>query len=282
MKPAFTNALWVLAGTAFFASLIAIGLRTRLSGSELRTRQLQLVTSIRTELAAQSEAEKSAVLAPQKTSQTFADQARAYAKQVETDRDQLDELLKKSGNQRERALLAEFSNNLSELERVDHEILELAVKDTNLRAYELAFGPAADAVKEMDVALSKLMGSESKKVALLSARALVATLRIQAMLAPHIAEEDDAKMGALEAAMAREDAEVQQHLKELPPEAAAAYARFSTLRKQILKLSRENTNVRSLSLSLNQKRKLLLACQEPLAALEQQISQSIPGTARPR
>ena len=48
---------------------------------------------------------------------------------------------------------------------------------------------------------------------------------------------------------------------------------FSEIKAQIIKLSRENTNVRSLAISLNQKRKVMLMCQDALAALEQAIQQ---------
>jgi hypothetical protein len=53
--------------------------------------------------------------------------------------------------------------------------------------------------------------------------------------------------------------------------ASARYAEFSNIRAQILALSRENTNVRSLSISLNQKRKVMLVCQAALDALQQAI-----------
>ena len=55
--------------------------------------------------------------------------------------------------------------------------------------------------------------------------------------------------------------------------AVTSYARLSKLRIEILKLSRENTNVRSLAISLNQKRKAMLACQAALTALEQTIEE---------
>ena len=65
------------------------------------------------------------------------------------------------------------------------------------------------------------------------------------------------------------------------PELAAAtthYAEFTKIKTQILALSRENTNVRSLSISLNQMRKETIVCQEALAALRDAIlAESIPG-----
>ena len=51
------------------------------------------------------------------------------------------------------------------------------------------------------------------------------------------------------------------------------------MKTQILALSRENTNVRSLDMSLNRKRKVLLVCQDALAALQRAVEeQHVGGT----
>jgi hypothetical protein len=66
--------------------------------------------------------------------------------------------------------------------------------------------------------------------------------------------------------------------------AASSYARFSETKAQILKLSRENTNVRSLTISLNQKRKVMFLCLDALADLRNAIEQEEirPAPASPR
>jgi hypothetical protein len=117
---------------------------------------------------------------------------------------------------------------------------------------------------------------------LLAFSAQVGVLRIQALLPPHIAEESDQKMDELEALMATEDAQVRRGLDGLAalpkfskdPDLATAtarYAEFSNIRTKILSLSRENTNVRALSISMNQKRKVMLVCQAALSALQEAI-----------
>jgi len=50
--------------------------------------------------------------------------------------------------------------------------------------------------------------------------------------------------------------------------AIAQFARYEELKSQILALSRENTNVLSLALSLNQKRKAMLLCLDSLSELK--------------
>jgi hypothetical protein len=253
-----------------------------------KAQRVDLAGRMETDLASASEAEKSAVLATtDQDSQTFADQARVMSAKVEQESRELGELLTAGGTQGERELLTQFTRAFVEFRRIDDDLLALAVKNTNVKAYGLAFGPAAVALREMNAALSRLVAAnadtpEAKTTMLLAFGAETSALRIQTLLPPHIAEENDGKMDELEAQMATEDAQVRKSLAGLAaiprfssdPEVATATARyteFSEIKKQVLALSRENTNVRSLSISLNQKRKVMLVCQAALGALQQAI-----------
>ena len=257
-----------------------------------RARRVELVERMRLALASASEAEKSAVLAiTDQDSRSYADQARAATARVEQDRQQLAKLQAAGGTPREKDLLARFSQAFAEFQHIDQDLLDLAVQNTNLKAYSLAFGPAAAALKEMDEALARLVtargnstSAEDRQARQLADGARIAALRLLALLPPHIAEESDPKMDEMEAVMAGEDQAVRRNLEGLGalpglggnPDLATAtarYARFTELKKQILKLSRANTNVRSLSISLNHKRKIMLICQDALAALEQAIQE---------
>jgi len=126
---------------------------------------------------------------------------------------------------------------------------------------------AADAVKEMDNALSNLVVKsanfpEARSAVLLACGAQISALQIQTLLAPHIAEESDSIMDKLETQMAWKDKEVRKDLDGLMaiqefrnnPNLKIAltdYTHFSEIRKTILALSRENTNVQSLAISLD-------------------------------
>jgi hypothetical protein len=301
LKPGKSDVLWMVAGAAALLVLMLVVLHFQKAQDPtaqlaFKARRVDLVGRMQLDVASASEAEKSAVLAvSDRVSQTFADEARAASGRVEQERRELEGLLTAGGAQGERELLAQFVSAFTEFQRIDSELLPLAAKGTNIKAYSLAFGPAATAVKEGNAGLARLVAAnadspEAKTIMLLAYPAQISTLRILTLLPPHIAEESDQKMNELEVLMATEDTQVRKSLDGLAALArtskdhglatvAARYAEFSQIRTQILALSRENTNVRSLSISLIQKRKVMLVCQAALGALQQAIlAEPIAGT----
>jgi len=229
----------------------------------------------------------------------FADQVGQYTAAAEQERKQLEQLLTSAGNAAERKLFSQFSQYFTEFQRVDKELLDLAVKNTNLKASSLTFGPGLGQVHEIDDALSHLATNNDVSVLRPADDVRIAVWQLEATLPRHIAEESDQKMDEMEAQMAREDQTVRSSLAELAslpnlagnPDlktAMTVYDEFTRTKAQILKLSRENTNVRSLTLSLTQKRKVTLLCQDDLAALQQAIEnehivgETLGGSALPR
>ena len=299
LKPGINDLLWMAAG----AAALAVGIllvwhfhndATPASQLAFKARRADLVGRMQLDLASASEAEKSAVLAiTDAESQTFADQARTAAAKAEQAQRELGDLLATGGTQGEKDLLTQFATAFAEFQRIDKDVLDLAVKNTNLKAYSLAFGPAATALKEMDAVLARLATDGGCEGLGYADSARIAAWRLLTLLPPHIAEEDEKKEDAMEAVMAAEDSQVRKGLEALAAlpkfsndpalaTATARYDEFTKLKTQILALSRENTTVRSLSISLNQKRKVMLVCQDALGALQRAIlAEPIAGiTAR--
>ncbi len=292
LKPAVSDLLRMGAGAAVMLVLVLLALHYRgernpAQQSELKARKVDLVERMRYSLAAASEAEKSAVMAvTDQDSQAFADQARVATAEVERLRTTLGESLAPTTGQKEKELLARFSACFADYQRIDRDLLALAVKNTNIKAFAMAFGPAAQAAQETDSALARFLAKHAvspQKMLLLAAGAQAAVLRLETRLAPHIAEQSDQKMDELEALMAKDDREVRAAFDNLAAQpdlrpdsdlatARVSYARLNQVRAQILALSRENTNVRSLAISLDQKRKTMLMCQDALYALQQEIA----------
>jgi hypothetical protein len=301
-KPRVEELLWMGAGAVLLAVVLFVGwhLRGGESPAEalaMKATRVDLVGRMELALARASEAEKSAVLATTDIdAQRFADEARTATREVESERAELEALSSKSGTGRERDLLGKFSGFFTDLKRVDDQVLGLAVKDTNLKAYALAFGPAMERATEMEGALDRVAAKgtgspDAREFLRLALGAKVAVLQIQAMLPPHIAEESDAKMDEMEASMKMSESAAQEDLDGLAAlpkmkadpdleRAISAFARYGELKKKILALSRENTNVRSLALSLNEKRKAMTVCLDALASLKSVIlEEPIPGVS---
>ena len=292
LKPGIGDLLRMGAGAGVMLVLVLLVLHYQSERSPAqqvadKVHRSNLVERMRYSLAAASEAEKSAVLAvTDQDSEAFADQARAATAEVERLRTTLGESLAASAGQKEKELLARFSECFTDYQRIDRDLLALAVKNTNIKAFALAFGPADQASKEADFAMSRFLANHAtspQKVLLLVASAQAALLRLETRLAPHIAEQSDPKMDELEALMAKDDREVRGAFDGLAARpdlrtdpdlaiARASYTRFSEVRTQILSLSRENTNVRSLAISLDQKRKVMLTCQDALFTLQREIA----------
>jgi hypothetical protein len=111
----------------------------------------------------------------------------------------------------------------------------------------------------------------------LAGKALAAVLEIQVIQARHIAESDDAAMLRMEAQMATLDQTARTAVGDLNRRMPAAgptvttaleaLDQFKAVNDEIVKLSRRNSNVRSLALSLGRKRVVTAECNDQLRAL---------------
>jgi hypothetical protein len=111
----------------------------------------------------------------------------------------------------------------------------------------------------------------------------MAVREIQILQAPHIAEPSDESMAKLEKAMTDRQATARDALKllgwgasaamtERLDAAKAALDRFDKLSAELVALSRRNSNVRSLALSLRRTPALVAACDGSLAQLQDALA----------
>lgn len=188
-----------------------------------------------------------------------------------------------------------FQKRLKEYLTLDGSILELAVENTNLKAQRLAFGPAREAADSFRDALQTLANDAQPKdrcrVDALVSKAILSVRDIQVLQAPHIAEANDAAMTRIEGQMVALEAGASEALKGLAgfidakgrPDLSFALVsldRFKDLSSQIVTLSRRNSNVRSLALSLREKPALTGACDDSLRALEEALAKESSTATR--
>jgi len=243
-------------------------------------RKAQFVADMRADLFAAAEAENSAVLAD--TDQASVDYAKLARASVDKVAAGLKSFQGLADSSQERDLAKRFEEAFAEYRKVDEEVLGLAVQNTNLKAFALSFGKATGSIAEMEAALRPTLDGPNDKTARQAQRAMTEVLRIQSLHAAHIMEKEDPRMDALEKEMAASDKAVRSALAPLGKEGAGAlavYDHYWKLNGEIVALSRRNTNVRSFTLSLERKTKVLAACDEALRVLEENIRERMATKA---
>ena len=214
------------------------------------------------------------------------DEATAARQTVDHDLATLQPILTELDYADELRALAAFKTRYEEYRRLDDEILPLAIENSNLKAQRLSFGDAQEAAKafrsSLDAAVRLATPAQANAAALLADRAEIAILETQVLQAPHIAESDAAAMTRMEKAMNDSTTSAKaalDRLKGMLPRAAtplaaadAALARFLSVNTDIITLSRRNTNVRSLALSLGRKRVVTAECEDQLRALGEALA----------
>jgi hypothetical protein len=295
-RPALSSALWVLAGAVILLTLTVLVLHFRPQSAaarlEEKDRLLGMVADMRLHLGSSIDAEQSAVMATtDEDSRAFADRTRSESADVEKLNAEIGPLLR---TDQEKALQAQFAAAFADLKRIDAELLELAVKNSNVKATALAFGPCARTVQDIDAALRRIARRHpgDPRVSMLVLEADTGVLRIQARIPSHIAEESDPAMDSMEALMRADEKGAREAASELsamlPKDADMQTVNdrievFFDLERRIIELSRANTNVKSLALSLTVKRKAAALCQDALSALQEAVqSEEVPGAVQER
>jgi hypothetical protein len=247
----------------------------------------RLASELQVSFTGAAEASNRAVMADTDEASIAAkDEATKARQAVDHDLESLQPILSDLGYADELQDLAAFRTRYEEYRRLDDEILPLAVENSNLKAQRLSFGDAQEAAKAFRVSLDSAVHlaapAQANAAALLADRAEIGILEIQVLQAPHIAESDEAAMTRMEGSMkdsAASGKAALDRLKAMLPRAAtplaaadAALAQFVRVNADIIALSRKNTNVRSLALSLGRKRVVTAECEDQLRALGEALA----------
>ncbi len=242
-----------------------------------------LVAEMRVGFAKTSDASDRAVMADTDAeSEKFAREAELSADGVQAGGAKLAARLANLRNREDAATLSAFQERFGRYRALDRQILALAVENTNLKAQRLSFGPVRHAADEfcaaVDAMAAAARAADRCRASELAARAKLAVREIQILQAPHIAESQEAEMDRLEKEMSARQNAARESLASLSKAAASASApldhakaaldQFDRSSRELVALSRANSNVRSLELALRQKPALTTACDESLGALE--------------
>ncbi len=230
-------------------------------------------------------------------STAFAKDAATRTATVQKDAEALKAILEKLSFAEESRLLADFQARFEEYRKFDRTVLDLAVENTNLKAQQLSYGASRHAADALTSALEGIEPSGDSKegwhVKALASAAVARTREIEALQAAHIGAPDDPTMTDLEKHMSGAETSARESLRALAAvvrpaskaklsSASAALDRLVDLNRQIIALSRRNTNVRSLALALTEKRPLIAACEQQLHALQAALAKrGIAGPRRP-
>jgi hypothetical protein len=249
----------------------------------------KVLSQMRINLLKSVEMEKNAVMAQSdQESQKFADQSLAASAAVEQDLQNLLPLIHASSLPDEEQLVMEFNTCWTAFRTLDHDILGLAVQNTNLKAADLSREKGAEAIQRFVADLEEVVRSnlgtlnDDRAVVLPSLQAITAGQQILNLHRFHIAEMSDEKMDHIETQMKVKEKEVLQSLDELASsvgqksrddvlQAKAAFSEFMEVTAKVVNLSRQNSNIKSLELSLGRKRVIAAQCEEVLAAFQKAV-----------
>jgi hypothetical protein len=254
------------------------------------TKIIERISQMRIHLLKSLDLEKGAVMAvTDEESKALAEQSRLSAEAVDREYKELKDLLDRAAIDKETGLLNEFHTAWEELRLIDRELLSLAGENTNIKAVHLSNGTALQELQHFERALSVLMDippleRDRLRAARLAYQAATAAFMIYSLESTHINEAQDVRMDELEKIMGLNEQKVRNRLQQIAAligggdgsadiNASSSFSKFMEMHKEIIRLSRLNSNIKSLQLSLGRKRRIAAQCEEILNALEDVVQQ---------
>ena len=278
--------LWAAIGLAAILFLILMYHRNTLlefqNVPQVMAQKLETLSTLRINFHKSIEAEKLAVMAEtDEASLAFADESKRAAEAVEADLKELSRLIGMHPAEGESKLLREFEAAWEQVRKIDRVILDLAVQNTNLKAFRLSFGQGREAVERFENALNGLTrDAMDARFIPAAADALSAELKILTLHAPHIVSPHDEEMNRIERVYPRQGgvrSPLAESLARLATadkklyvnDALAADREFTAVTATVMEWSRQNTNVNSLGISLDRKQKATALCETVLSQLHE-------------
>jgi hypothetical protein len=256
-----------------------------------KTQEVDLIHALQDAILKSVEAEKSAVLATtDEESRSFASEAQRFATEINRLRRDLRQLVTADRRPQETARLDAFDAAWGEFEDVDTRLLALAVANTNLKATRLSVRDGAAALDRfVDLLVEMQSTSADAELIRRLLMASISALRVQSLLLAHIPSSDDAEMTLLEKRVGELNAEADGQLAavgqaanytwpEQLGEAMRAWSEYRRITAEVLRLSRQNTNVLSFDVSVHEKRRVTKDCLSALGALLETIESVPQGT----
>lgn len=247
-----------------------------------------LISQIRINLLKSSEVEKAAVMADtDELSKQLAANAIAINKDIDIKRQELMQLVHENVSTSELKLMNEFNVCWDQFRKIDDVILNFAIENTNIKALSLSTTKGYNLFTIFEKNLINIINASinsmnNNEIIRLASDALEAAFKIQYLHGPHISASDDSNMDTIETNIKEVDAIVRRALNRLNElvsddaqaslrDAISAYDHFMVVTAEVLRLSRQNTNVRSFELSLGRKRKVTAECDEILSGLQELV-----------
>ncbi len=258
-----------------------------------RERKLELLHQLQGHLEASVEAEKSAVLAAtDDEARAFTQESKQAAAQFEATETALRGQLERDPRTPQLDALRAVDASWGEVKAIDAKLLPMLAENTNRAAAQLAAGHATQMLERLITSLEAIEAATSSPEQLRAlSKAKAAALWNQALLAPHIASPLDAEMTALEARFRADAAVVDATLaglekdcpakaKEALATAKEAWSAYQGDTSKIIELSRANSNVHALDLSVHEKRQAVHRAEAALDALSAAIAGDTSRAAR--
>lgn len=270
--------------------LLVVGLLLGCSGQDFQANlhalleKQRLAAQLQQSLLAASDAANKSLLAPDEAAAS--QQAAAAKAAFEAGAGQLQSLsalIDKGNNPKEIEAVKPVVADFKELDAAYAALHGLVARNTNVRAARLSRHEAVQALERLRQALAPILAAPDCAAAAQALRAIAAAQAVLILHPLHIDERSAAGMDALEASMNQDDRDARTALTGLADRAAPsgdgaaqaqaakaaqdAYEAFWTVHAAIIGLSRENSNIEAIALTMGRKQLLQAKILADLTAL---------------